>query len=153
MILPSSYFVPFFFPWWKKKQKDQGQTNAPLFVRPTHKHSEKSNVVCIIALTGWILHFVLCQTTEGADFSLAFFKLIGCWQKAKKRRWNYLPQRINKFVHFYCSPTEESPPLSEEDLGGGHKRGAGNLFPKELMMLFILIVRRRRKVLLFWRRI
>ena len=34
----------------KKKQKSQGQTNAPLFVRPTHKDSENNKVVLLLAL-------------------------------------------------------------------------------------------------------
>ena len=84
------------FFWLEPKEpKVQGLTNAPLFVRPTHKDSDYLHVVFVFVVIGRSVSFVLCEATEGAAFSLAFFIELNFILQAKKRRY-YFPYKINE---------------------------------------------------------
>ena len=100
-----------------------------LFSGPTHREFGDLKFVYILAVEGRRLRFVLCETTGGTAFSLAFFTEDIDLYQAKKRCWKFLCITLNGIHHslincilFFvirCMPTEESPHPPGEDLGGG----------------------------------
>ena len=79
------FFIFFFLD--KKETKSQGKNNAPHFFRANAQRLRKLKKVYRYRLGRCRLRCVLCETTGGAVFSLAFLIEVNVLDKAKKRRW------------------------------------------------------------------